>query len=97
MQNEQYEDVFQFLGGTFHQDIESPEHAFEEFLRETSRVYLKDAVLFLKEFINSALTKEEKNSFIEKSADGVYFPALGQEPIDWLKGITLQIETEVSN
>lgn len=88
MQNEQYEDVFQFLGGTFHQDIESPEHAFEEFLRETSRVYLKDSVLFLKEFINSALTKEEKNSFIEKSA---------QEPIDWLKGITLQIETDLSN
>jgi hypothetical protein len=95
MQSEQNEDVFEFLGGTFHQDIESPEHAFEEFLRETSRVYLKDAVLFLKEFINSALTKEEKNSFIEESADGIYFPAL-EEPIDWLQKITLQIETELN-
>lgn len=93
----QKEDVFEFLGGTFHQDIESPEHAFEEFLRETNRVYLNDAVLFVNEFINSALTKEEKNSFIEESADGIYFPALGLEPIDWLQGITLQIETELSN
>lgn len=97
MKKKQFENTFQFLAGNFHQDIESPEDAYEELLREESRAYLKDAVSFLKEFINSELSQKEKNSFIEESADGIYFPALGQEPLEWLQEITLQIETELTN
>jgi CdiI immunity protein len=95
MKKKQHDEAFQFLAGNFHQDIESPEDALEELLRESNKYYLNDAVLFLKKFINSAPTKHEKNNFIEESADGVYFPALEQEPIDWLQDIILKIETKL--
>lgn len=56
--------VYQFLGGIFHQDIESPESALEEYLDEVSQK--------VTEFMNNEYSKEEKNDFIEKAADGVY-------------------------
>lgn len=45
--------VFQFLAGNFHQDIESPEDALQELLTEESKEYLEEAIIFLKDFINS--------------------------------------------
>lgn len=41
------EPVFQFLAGTFHQDIDSPEEALQELITEESKEYLESAVIFL--------------------------------------------------
>lgn len=96
LRNDNPEDpIFQFLAGSFHQDIESPEEALQELLEEESCEYLKDAFDFLTEFINSEYTDTEKNDYIQSCADGIYFPALGITPIQWLNDVTEEIRKRV--
>jgi len=87
--------VYQFLAGTFHQDTESPEDALLNILVEEDKEYLEDAIVFLKEFINSEHSRAEKNEYIEYCADGVYFPDIQLEPIEWLSNVTEQIKRGV--
>lgn len=42
-----------FLGATFHQDIRSPEHALDEFIEEISKEGLLFTVKYCEEFLNS--------------------------------------------
>ncbi|WP_249595686.1 contact-dependent growth inhibition system immunity protein [Peribacillus frigoritolerans] len=93
--NKLEEPVFQFLAGTFHQDIESPEEALEELLTEESKEYLESAIVFLTDFIGSEYSDIEKNGYIQSCADGVYFPALGLEPLQWLYQVIEQIKEAV--
>lgn len=86
--------VFQFLAGTFHQDIDSPEDALQELLREESKEYLEYAVAFLTEFIQSNYSDIEKNDYIEYCADGVYFPALELTPLQWLNNVIEELKAE---
>ena len=41
-----------FLGATFHQDIQSPEHALDEFIEEISKEGLLFTVKYCEEFLN---------------------------------------------
>lgn len=84
--------VYQFLGGIFHQDIESPESALEEYLDEVSHKEQEDDVIALIEFINSEHSEEEKNDFIEEAADGVDFFSYEVSPLMWLKQVTQKIK-----
>ncbi|MFC0186701.1 contact-dependent growth inhibition system immunity protein [Fictibacillus aquaticus] len=93
--NNQENPVFQFLAGTFHQDIDSPEEALLELLQDESNEYLEEAIVFLTDFINSEYTIVEKNKFIEECAEGIYFPALGLEPLQWLKNVVQEIKQEI--
>lgn len=94
--NKLEEPVFQFLAGTFHQDIESPEEALEELLTEESKEYLESAIVFLTDFIGSEYSDIEKNEYIPSCADdGVYFPAIGLEPLQWLNQVIEQIKEAV--
>ncbi|WP_375781764.1 contact-dependent growth inhibition system immunity protein [Parageobacillus toebii] len=95
VKNNPEDPVFQFLAGTFHQDIDSPEEALQELLTEESKEYLESAIVFLTEFINSEYSDDEKNEYIQHCADGVYFPALGLTPIQWLKSVVEQIREVV--
>ncbi|ADV94752.1 MULTISPECIES: contact-dependent growth inhibition system immunity protein [Bacillus] len=90
--NKQKDPVFQFLAGTFHQDIETPDDAIQELLTEESKEYLEDAIVFLTDFIESEHSENEKKDYIQSCADGVYFPAFNLEPIDWLKNVIVQIK-----
>lgn len=45
--------VFRFLGGYFHQDIDSPESSLNEYLEEIPKEEQENDVTALKEFINS--------------------------------------------
>ncbi|MEW5553372.1 contact-dependent growth inhibition system immunity protein [Peribacillus frigoritolerans] len=92
--NKLEEPVFQFLAGTFHQDIESSEEALEELFTEESKEYLESAIVFLKDFIGSEYDIE-KNEYIQSCANGVYFPALGLEPLQWLYQVIEQIKETV--
>lgn len=94
--NKQEDPVFQFLAGTFHQDIESPDDALQELLAEESKEYLEDAIVFLTDFIESEHSDNEKNDYIQSYADGVYFPAFNLEPIDWLKNGIVQIKKSLN-
>ncbi|HLR63258.1 MAG TPA: contact-dependent growth inhibition system immunity protein [Lentibacillus sp.] len=89
--NKQEEPIFQFLAGTFHQDIESPEQALQELLIDESKEYLEHAITFLSDFMKSNHSVSEKNEYIQCCADGIYFPDLGLEPLQWLNQVVQQI------
>ncbi|MCY9187739.1 contact-dependent growth inhibition system immunity protein [Bacillus mojavensis] len=95
--SKQEEPVFQFLAGTFHQDIESPDDALQELLTEESKEYLEYAIVFLTDFIESEDSDKEKNDYIQSCADGEYFPAFNLEPIEWLKNVIVQIKKSLIN
>ncbi|MCE0742095.1 contact-dependent growth inhibition system immunity protein [Bacillus sp. G16] len=84
--------VFKFLGGHFHQDIESPEDALNEYLNEASQKLKERDLIALTEFVNSGYSEEDKNDFIEEAADGIYFPEDDITPLEWLKQVTEQIK-----
>ncbi|MCR9037739.1 contact-dependent growth inhibition system immunity protein [Bacillus sp. L381] len=87
--------VFRFLGGHFHQDIESPESALDEYLNEASNKLKKRDVRALTEFVNSDHSEADKIDFIEEAADGVFFPEDGITPLEWLKQVTEQIKQHI--
>nr|WGD68586.1 contact-dependent growth inhibition system immunity protein [Bacillus subtilis] len=89
------EPVFQFLGGIFHQDIETPESALDEYLEEIPKEEQETDILALKDFINSDYTDEEKNDFIDEVADGVDIRSYGVSPLVWLEQVIQKIEKNI--
>ncbi|MCY8805785.1 contact-dependent growth inhibition system immunity protein [Bacillus subtilis] len=89
------EPVFQFLGGIFHQDIETPESALDEYLEEIPKEEQETDILALKDFINSDYTDEEKNDFIDEAADGVDIRSYGVSPLVWLEQVIQKIEKNI--
>ncbi|MFG6671174.1 contact-dependent growth inhibition system immunity protein [Bacillus subtilis] len=95
--NKQMTRFLQFLAGTFHQDIETPDDAIQELLTEESKEYLEDAIVFLTDFIESEHSdNNKKNDYIQSCADGVYLPAFNLEPIEWLNTLIVQIKESFS-
>ncbi|MBD1381547.1 contact-dependent growth inhibition system immunity protein [Metabacillus arenae] len=88
---EQFED---FLGGTFHQDISSPKQALDEFIDEASKECLLFTINYCEEFLNSELTKQEKENIIQNNAE-IYFPAIKLTPLQWLNKLVEQIKEAV--
>lgn len=82
-----------FLGGTFHQDIESPETAVREY-----SILCKDSLIDLTssidDFMKSNLTMNEKNEFIKNNTE-IYFSAIQKEPIEWLNEINMFFKEEI--
>ncbi|ARB37819.1 MULTISPECIES: contact-dependent growth inhibition system immunity protein [Bacillus] len=89
------EPVFQFLGGIFHQDIETPESALDEYLEEIPKEEQETDIVALKDFINSDYTDEEKNDFIDEAADGVDIRSYGVSPLVWLEQVIQKIEKNI--
>ncbi|WP_440604397.1 contact-dependent growth inhibition system immunity protein [Bacillus sp. GB_SG_008] len=79
-----YEELGDFLAGTFHQDIESPEEALNEFIIEVTKICIENTINDIFSFLNSNLTDSEKEEFIKYNAD-IYFPALNLTPVEWLE------------
>lgn len=77
------EELEDFLGGTFHQDISSPEQALDEFINEVSIECLLSTIKDCEKFLNNSLTKQEKENIIQNNAE-VYFPAIKLTPLQWL-------------
>ncbi|MED0585903.1 contact-dependent growth inhibition system immunity protein [Bacillus subtilis] len=90
-----YEPVFQFLGGIFHQDIETPESALDEYLEEIPKEEQETDIAALKDFINSDYSDEEKNDFIDEAADGVDVLSYGVSPIIWLEQVIQKLEKNI--
>ncbi|XQY90017.1 contact-dependent growth inhibition system immunity protein [Metabacillus sp. HB246100] len=80
------EELEDFLGGTFHQDISSPEQAIDEFIKEASIECLLSTITDCEKFLNSSLTKHEKENIIQNNAE-VYFPAVELTPLQWLNNL----------
>ena len=80
------EELEDFLGGTFHQDISSPEQALDAFINEASIECLLSTIKHCEKFLNSNLTKQEKENIIQNSAE-VYFPAIELNPLQCLNNL----------
>lgn len=85
------EELEDFLGGTFHQDISSPEQALDEFIKEASKNCLLFTIKHCEEFLNSELTKKEKENIIQNNVE-IYFPAIELSPLQWLIQLVEQIK-----
>ncbi|MDU0156413.1 contact-dependent growth inhibition system immunity protein [Bacillus cabrialesii] len=90
-----FEPVFQFLGGIFHQDIETPESALDEYLEEIPKEEQETDIAALKDFINSDYSDEEKNDFIDEATDGVDIRSYGVSPLVWLEQVIQKIEKNI--
>ncbi|WP_369900735.1 contact-dependent growth inhibition system immunity protein [Bacillus manliponensis] len=95
--NESYdylEELEDFLGGTFHQDISSPEQALDEFINEVSKECLLSTIKDCEEFLNSNLTRQEKEDLIQNNTE-IYFPAIELTPLQWLGKLVAQMQEAV--
>ncbi|WP_226669724.1 contact-dependent growth inhibition system immunity protein [Metabacillus litoralis] len=88
------EELEDFLGGTFHQDISSPEQALVEFVNEASKECLLSTIKDCEKFLNSNLTKQEKENIIQNNAE-VYFPAIELNPLQWLNNVVEKMKVGV--
>ena len=92
--NNYLEELEDFLGGTFHQDMISPEQAIDEFINEVSKECLLSTIKVCEQFLNSSLTKEEKKIIIGNKAE-VYFPAIKLTPLEWLNNLVEEMKKGV--
>ena len=66
LKNEILEELRNFLGANFHQDIESIEEAIEEFLEEADKERLIQTMDVIIAFIDLNICKNEKINLIKK-------------------------------
>lgn len=95
--NESYnylEALEDFLGGTFHQDIDSPEEALDEFINEASKACLLSTIKNCQDFLKCTLTIQEKESFIENNAE-IFFPAFSLNALQWLNKIIEEMKEAI--
>lgn len=90
MKDEQKEEMFQFLSGTFHQDVESPETALKEYIQDSTKEGLKQDTLLLETFLKWDASLESKNKFIEDHT-WIDFSEMNLEPVDWLENVVRSI------
>lgn len=83
-----------FLGGTFYQDIESPEEALLEYIQSVDDHWIQTIVDAIKFFLESDLSIEEKNNFIEENVE-IYFPAIDMSPIEWLRYVAIELKRSI--
>ncbi|AXI29774.1 MULTISPECIES: contact-dependent growth inhibition system immunity protein [Priestia] len=88
------EELEDFLEGTFHQDISSPEQALDEFINEVSKECLLSTIKDCEELLNSNLTKQEKEDLIQNNTE-IYFPALELTPLQWLWKLVEQMQEAI--
>ncbi len=55
-----YEELSDFLDGTFHQDMGTVEKALNEFIEEAHKVCIENTVKYITEFLKSDLSTQEK-------------------------------------
>ncbi|MGG0276941.1 contact-dependent growth inhibition system immunity protein [Bacillus rhizoplanae] len=79
-----YEELSDFLDGTFHQDMGSPEKALNEFIEAVNKGCIENNIKYITAFLKSDLSVKEKEEFIEYYTE-IYFPALNITPIEWLE------------
>ncbi|MGG0050595.1 contact-dependent growth inhibition system immunity protein [Bacillus atrophaeus] len=88
------EELSDFLEGTFHQDMGSPEQALNEFIAESSKECLVFTIKFCEEFLNENISDQEKESFIKSNTE-IYFPAIDLTPLQWLKKVITEIKEAI--
>ncbi len=86
----EFEEVKNFLEGTFHQDIETYTEALMEYIEEVDSQWLRYIAEEIDKFLSSKISKYEKGKFIE-GCTFIYFPALEVNPVEWLDSVLKEI------
>lgn len=94
MENNMYEELENFLSAHFQQDIESSEDELKDFVQSVSKERILLTISHIKSFLNTNITQEEKEDFIEECCE-LYFPALELTPIKWLEYIAKELESAI--
>ncbi|EGO64336.1 contact-dependent growth inhibition system immunity protein [Acetonema longum] len=92
----EWKELKNFLGGTFHQDITSPEEALEDYIESVDKDWIQTIMDITNSFLESNLTEEEKNKFIQTYAE-IYFPAVGRKPVEWLEDVAIRFKKSLSD
>ncbi|WP_440604398.1 contact-dependent growth inhibition system immunity protein [Bacillus sp. GB_SG_008] len=91
-----YEELSDFLDGTFHQDMGTPEKALNEFIEEAHKVCIENTIKYITVFLKSDLSAQEKEEFIEYYTE-IYFPSLKLTPIEWLEQTVETLKQSLKN
>ena len=90
------EDVRDFLGGYFHQDVDDAYEALDEFIEECSREGKKRTLLNMEKFLGTKeMTELEKEKFIEDETE-IYYPGYNITPLEWLEYIKNKLEENLN-
>ncbi len=89
-----YEEVENFLAGTFHQDIEEPTEALREYIEAVDSQWLLYLSKEIERFLISDLPESYKEEFIQKCTY-IYYPAIGLKPIAWLIDVLEEIKKSI--
>ena len=84
-----------FLGGTFHQGVNSPEEALLEYIRSVGHDWIRTLISNIISFLESELSVEEKNNFIRDNAE-IYFPVMKINPTEWLKHVVVELKRSLN-
>lgn len=93
-ESNEYKDVINFLAGTFHQDIEDPTDALQEYIKEVGSEWLLHISDEIERFLMSEMSEQCKEEFIKENTC-IYFPAIGMKPIVWLKNVLEEIRISI--
>lgn len=94
MEYEAFQELMNFLSGTFHQDIEDPDTALSEYMDEVGNEWLEHISGEIELFLNSDLSYCEKEEFITQCTD-IYFPTLGIKAVEWLSEILGKLKSHI--
>lgn len=89
-----YDELAQFLGSYFHQDMGSCSRALDEFLSHETMAYKMEILNLSEDFLASSLSEEEKTAFIEKHCE-IYFKGMGTTALDWYKDVIKSIKASI--
>lgn len=96
MNNSDMDKIEIFLSGTFHQDINSPEEALEEYINEADKEWIKSIINSAEIFLKTEISDEEKNKFIEANTE-IFFPAIYLTPLQWFTSIIKRFKEKILN
>ena len=88
---EEFEELSNFLGGYFHQDMGPLEEVWEEIIEDSNKSNTVPLINEIERFFNSNLSDEEKEEFIEDNCD-LYFPAINSTPLEWLRQVQVNLK-----
>lgn len=88
---EEFEELSNFLGGYFHQDMGPLEEVWEEIIEDSNKSNTVPLINEIERFFNSNLSDEEKEEFIKDNCD-LYFPTINSTPLEWLRQVQVNLK-----
>jgi hypothetical protein len=86
--------LINFLGGYWHQDVESTESGLQDVFREHTVEQVRMLAELVEQFLSGPEDLDYKRNFVQCHADGIGF--LDEDPLDWVQSILKQMRSYVA-